>query len=66
MTDKRLTQSPRALRDSTEDAEKFAKGSVPASFARDVGKAPAAENEGAYKVWDEKEPDRASGWPPAV
>jgi hypothetical protein len=48
------SQSPRARRDSTDNSEKYAKGSVPASWARDTGKAPAPENEGAYKLFDKE------------
>jgi hypothetical protein len=49
MSDKRLTQSPRALRDSTENAEQYAKGDVNEgirAFRKDGG----PENEGSSKV----------------
>jgi hypothetical protein len=50
MSDKRLTQSPRALRDSTNDAEAFSKGSVNESinaFRRDGGPENAGIREGS-------------------
>jgi hypothetical protein len=53
MADKRLTQSPRALRDSTDNAEQFAKGSVPKDWASEPRKNALGEgNEGAADLFD--------------
>jgi hypothetical protein len=64
--DKRLTQSPQQIRGSSQDHEKFTKGSIPRSFARDTGKAPAGENEGADKLIGQSEKDREGGYPPGI
>jgi hypothetical protein len=62
----RLTQSPRALRDSTQSPLEHAQGTVPRDFAREPVKDGSPENKGAWAVFDEKGFDRSSGEGPAV
>jgi hypothetical protein len=51
MADKRLTHSPRALRDSTENAEKFAKAKVQYETGSTGRVSP--QNEGAEELFDQ-------------
>jgi hypothetical protein len=64
MADKRLTQSPRALRESTNDAEKYAKGEVQLNMNA-PRKSGGPENEDAWEKsgYDQRD---ASGWPTGI
>jgi hypothetical protein len=64
MADKRLTQSPRQIRDSTNDPEKFSKGDVQLEQT-EPRKSGGPENEGAWEHSGYNERD-ASGWPRGI
>jgi hypothetical protein len=59
----RLTQSPRALRDSTQDPLEHSKGEVQLGM-NEPSKSGSPENAGAWKIHSEREASRESGWPP--
>jgi hypothetical protein len=54
MADKRLTQSPRALRETTNDPEKYSKGDVQLGM-KEPSRSGDPENRGAARIADDGE-----------